>query len=453
MPPHPSAAAPTASSTSGRRAVIASLVGTTIEWFDFFIYGLAATLVFADLFFPTGDPHTARLASFATIGVAFIARPIGAALFGHLGDRWGRRPTLIATLTLMGLATGLIGVLPTYASIGIWAPVLLILLRLLQGLAVGGEWGGAVLMSVEHAPPARRRLYGSAPQMGSPLGLVLATAVMSAVAGLPDDQLASWGWRIPFLAGFLLVIVGLLIRLGVEEPASFAALKQREDTVRLPIKEVFTRSWRGLLTGIGLQASVNVVFYMISVYFLSYATKALGMPRSTALLIIMIAAAVDLLALPFLAALCDRIGPHRVFITGLVFTMAAAFPFFLLVTGESVALTTIVVTAMLVGAHATTYAVVSSLVADRFTTRVRYSGTALSNALAGLLFSAPTPFFAEAVGGATGTRWWPLALAVIATSVISLIAILTVPREIHGTAARTAEPMSDRTPTEDLVQS
>jgi MFS family permease len=421
-----------------RRAALASLVGTTIEWFDFFIYGLAAALVFGKLFFPAVDAHSGRLASFATLGVAFIARPIGAAVFGHLGDKLGRRTTLIVTLSIMGVSTGLIGALPTYHTIGIAAPILLIALRLLQGLAVGGEWGGAVLMSVEHAPASRRRLFGSAPQMGSPLGLVLATAVMSAVSALPDDQLLAWGWRIPFLAGFVLVAVGMAIRLGVAEPEQFSELKSAGRTARLPVREVFTRAFRGLAAGTGVQASVNVVFYLISVYFLTYATTSLGMSRNTALLIVMIAAAIDLLALPVVAAVSDRIGALPVMLGGVVFTAAAVFPFFWLLDPDQVVASGVVIAVMMLGAHATVYAVVSSVIADQFDTRVRYSGTALSNALGALIFSAPTPFIAEAVVG-NGTRWWPLALLTVASAVISLIAIACTPHRQRA-AAPAAEP-------------
>ncbi|NKZ10801.1 MHS family MFS transporter [Mycolicibacterium septicum DSM 44393] len=419
---------PRTGSTSARRAAIASLVGTTIEWFDFFIYGLAAALVLSDLFFPAIDKHTGQLASFATLGVAFVARPVGAAIFGHLGDRFGRKTTLIATLTIMGAATGLIGVLPTYDAIGLWAPLLLIALRLMQGLAVGGEWGGAVLMSVEHAPPSRVRLYGSAPQMGSPLGLVLATSVMSAVATLPNNQLLTWGWRVPFLAGFILVIVGLAIRLGVQESEDFQEIKSAGQTAKLPVRDVLANAKISLGLSISLQASVNVVFYVISVYFLTYATNSLGLQRNTALLIVMSAALVDLAALPLLAALSDRIGAHQVFAAGALFTAVAAFPFFWSLTGESVAITCIVVTLMMIGAHATTYSVVSSLIADQFDTKVRYSGTALSNALGGLIFSAPTPFIAEALIGDSGTEWWPLALMTLIAAAISLVAIAFTPR-------------------------
>ncbi|NKY48859.1 MFS transporter [Nocardia vermiculata] len=415
----------TQSAGPARRAALAGLVGTTIEWFDFFIYGLAAALVFGNLFFPSLDPHSGRLASFATLGVAFIARPIGAAIFGHLGDRLGRKATLVTTLGIMGTATGLIGVLPTYHTIGIAAPLLLIVLRMLQGVAVGGEWGGAVLMSVEHAPSGKRRLYGSAPQMGSPLGLILATAVMAAVATLPDDQLHAWGWRVPFLAGFVLVGIGLFIRLGVSEPAQFAHLKHSGETSRMPLREVLSSGLRGLVVGTGLQASVNVVFYLIAVYFLTYATAALDIRRNTALLMVMAAAVVDLLVLPLIAAASDRIGARSILLFGTVFTGAAAYPFFWLLDGEQLVESTIVLTVMLVGAHATVYAVVSSVVAEQFETRVRYSGTAMSNALGALLFSAPTPLIAEAVVG-DGSRWWPLALITLGSAVISMASAATI---------------------------
>ncbi|MEU6482217.1 MFS transporter [Streptomyces sp. NPDC047017] len=417
-----------ARASTARRAALASLVGTTIEWFDFFIYGTAAALVFGDLFFPAADGHSARLASFATLGVAFLARPIGAAVFGHVGDRLGRRSTLVTTLAVMGTSTGLIGCLPTYDTIGVWAPVLLIVLRLVQGAAVGGEWGGAVLMSVEHAPASKVRLYGAAPQLGSPLGLVLSTAVMSAVTSLPESSLLSWGWRVPFLAGFVLVLVGLVIRLGVEESADFQQLKEDGGTSRLPLRDVCTRAWRQLLIGTGLQASVNVIFYVISVFFLSYATDALGFERTTALLIVSFAATVDLLALPLFAHLSDRFGAHRVFTAGVAFTVIAAYPFFGLVDSGDTLVVTLTVTLMMVGAHATTYAVISSMTAGLFDSGVRYSGTSLSNALGGLAFSAPTPLIAEAVIGPDGTRWWPLGIMAIVAGAVSLIAVRAMTR-------------------------
>jgi MFS family permease len=417
---------------SARRAAVASLVGTTIEWFDFFIYGLAAALVFGQLFFPAADAHTGRLASFATLAVAFIARPIGAAVFGHLGDRLGRRGTLVATLGLMGLATGLIGCLPSYQTIGLWAPVLLIVLRLLQGFAVGGEWGGAVLMSVENAPPSKIRLYGSAPQIGAPLGLVLATLAMTAIGSLDNARLLSWGWRVPFLAGFVLVAVGLLIRLGVPESAEFEAVEESGTTSRLPLRDVIAHSGRGLLMGAGLQAGVNVIFYMISVYFLSFAVAALGLARTTALLIVTVAATIDLLLLPVFAHLADRIGARAVFVSGTVAGMVLAFPYYLLLSTGNIAVVVVAVTVMLVLAHATTYAVVSSLLAELFPTRVRYSGTSLANALGALVFSAPTPFLAEALVGNGSGRWWPLSAMILVASAIALVSVAAIPRRRDG---------------------
>lgn len=420
-----------------RRAALASLVGTTIEWYDYFIYGTAAALVFGNLFFPKLDEHTGQLASFATLAVAFGARPVGAALFGHIGDRFGRRNTLIATLGLMGTATGLIGCLPTYAAVGIWAPVMLIVLRLLQGFAVGGEWGGAVLMSIENAPASRVRLYGSAPQIGSPLGLVLSTVTMTAIFHLPDHALVTWGWRIPFLIGFALVLIALVIRLGVEESAEFADLKKTGGTAAVPLWDVFAGRWRQLLTGIGLQASVNVVFYVISVFFLAYAAK-LGYSHSTALNILTFAAVMDLLALPLFAHLSDRIGPRPVFVGGVVFTLLAAYPFFWVIRSAGEPVVILAVILMMVFAHATTYAVISSVIAELFDTRVRYSGTSLSNALGGLCFSAPTPLIAEAVVGPSGSRWWPLALMTVIASLISLTAAACLPRSDRAAGHRHA---------------
>jgi MFS family permease len=426
---------PALSLARARRAAIASLVGTTIEWFDFFIYGLAAALVFGKLFFPTGDPHVGQLASFATLAVAFLARPVGAALFGHLGDRLGRKSTLVATLGLMGLATGLIGCLPTYASIGVGAPILLVVLRLLQGLAVGGEWGGAVLMSVENAPPAKVRLYGSAPQVGAPLGLVLATLAMSAVGSLSDEALLAWGWRIPFLAGFLLVIVGLVVRLGVAESREFEAVKETGTEARVPLRDVLAHSGRGLLVGAGLQAGVNVVFYMISVYFLTYAVAVLDLPRTTALLIVTVAAVIDLLLLPAFASLADRIGALRVFVAGTLAGAVLAFPYYLLLNTGNLAVVAVSVAVLLILAHATTYAVVSSLVSDLFPVRVRYSGISLANALGALAFSAPTPLLAEAFVGTGERGWWPLSVMIVVSAVVALLAVAAYPRRTEAAPA------------------
>lgn len=406
-----------------KRAFIASLVGTTVEWFDFFIYATAASLVFSTIFFPDFGSNTGLLASFATLGVAFLARPVGAIIFGHLGDRMGRRTTLIVTLTLMGLATGLIGVLPTWDQIGIWAPIMLTILRFLQGVAVGGEWSGAVLLSVENAPKSRARFYGSAPQIASPLALVLATVVMYFVAKLPSEQLMDWGWRIPFLAGFVLVIIGMIIRLGVQESSEFQELKDTNEVKGNPIATVFRHMPGRVLIGIGLQASVIVLFYLITTYMLNLATERHGLERSDTLMILLIAASVDLVAIVVVGILADKINPWKIFMTGVLFTLLFAVPlFFLFDTGNAVLMTMAFTFALVLG-HASVYAVVSSMTFDLFPTEVRYSGVALCSAFAGVAWAATTPLMAAVLVPTRGTaHWWPLAGMIILASAVSLIA-------------------------------
>lgn len=433
-----SAQQPSFGTKQQKRAFIASLVGTTVEWFDFFIYATAASLVFSTIFFPGFGANTGLLASFATLGVAFLARPVGAFVFGHLGDRLGRRTTLITTLTLMGVATGLIGVLPTWAEIGIWAPILLTSLRFLQGVAVGGEWSGAVLMSVENAPKSRARFYGSAPQIASPLALVLATVVMYFVAKLPSDQLLSWGWRIPFLAGFVLVIIGMIIRVGVQEPAEFQELKEASAVKTNPIMTVITRMPARVLVGIGLQASVIVLFYLITTYMLSLANQRHGLERSDTLMILLIAASVDLVAIIVVGILADRINPWKIFMVGVAFTLLFAVPlFFLFDTGNGVLMTLAFTFALVLG-HASVYAVVSSMTFDLFPTEVRYSGVALCSAFAGVAWAASTPLLAAALVPTKGTaHWWPLAAMIVLASVVSLLC---------GLAARRYKPAGHEAP-------
>jgi MFS transporter, MHS family, shikimate and dehydroshikimate transport protein len=412
-----------------KRAFLASLVGTTVEWFDFFIYATAATLVFKTIFFPALEGNVGTLASFATLGVAFLARPVGAFIFGHLGDRLGRRTTLITTLTLMGAATGLIGLLPTWDTVGIWAPIMLTALRFLQGVAVGGEWGGAVLMSVENAPKSRMRFYGSAPQIASPLALVLATVVMYFVARMPEDQLLSWGWRIPFLAGFVLVVIGMIIRLGVEESSEFEEVKEQGERSRHPIRDVITTMPGKVLAGIGLQASVIVLFYLITTYMLTMATNIHGFTRSDTLMILLIAATVDLFAMIGVGILCDKVPAWTVFVGGVVFTGAFAFPLFALFNTGNVALMTVAFTGALVLGHATTYAVVSSMTAQLFPTEVRYSGVALCSAFAGVAWAAPTPLVAAALVPTDGSKhWWPLAAGLVLCAIISFVSAYSTRR-------------------------
>lgn len=406
-----------------KRAFVASLVGTTVEWFDFFIYATSASLVFAHIFFADLSTNAGIMASFATLGVAFVARPVGSFIFGHLGDRIGRRTTLILTLGIMGLATGLIGLLPTWEQIGIWAPILLTILRFMQGVAVGGEWGGAVLMSVENAPANRRRFYGSAPQIASPLALVLSTIVMYFVAKLPEDDLMSWGWRIPFLTGFVLVAIGMVIRLGVEESAEFEAAKESSAVAKNPIGLLISKFSGRLLVGITLQASVLVLFYLITTYMLTLAVERHGLERADTLMILLVAAVIDLFAIIGVGILADKYSAFTIFIVGVVFTGLYAFPLFLLYDSGNVLFMTIGMTFALILGHATTYAVVSSMTAELFPISVRYSGVALSVSFGGVLFAAPTPMLATlwVPTADQSAHWWPLAMMLVATSIVSLV--------------------------------
>ncbi|MGD9528413.1 MAG: MFS transporter, partial [Pseudonocardia sp.] len=262
--------------SSTRKVAVGTFIGTTIEWYDFFLYGTASALIFSRLFFPTFDPLTGTLLSFATFGVAFVARPIGGVIFGHFGDRLGRKPMLVVTLLMMGLATGFVGLLPTYETIGVAAPILLVLFRLVQGLSAGGEYGGAVLMTVEHADRGRRGFYGSWVQAGSPAGLILANVAFLAVAQLPEAALFSWGWRIPFLASFALVVVGLVIRVALDESPEFAEVKRTTGTEAAPVVVALRNDWRQILLTAGAYVSAGVTVYGAAVFSLSYASTTAG---------------------------------------------------------------------------------------------------------------------------------------------------------------------------------
>ncbi|MFV9473975.1 MFS transporter [Advenella sp. RU8] len=406
-----------------QRAFWGSFIGTTLEWFDFFIYATAASLVFSTIFFPSLGEHVSLLASFATLGVAFLARPVGAFIFGHLGDTLGRRTTLMITMVLMGAATGLIGLLPTWNEIGVWAPILLTCLRFLQGVAVGGEWSGAVIMSIESAPKHRARFYGAAPQIASPFALVLSSIVMYAVAQLPTEDLMSWGWRIPFLTGFVLVVIGVIIRLRVPEPEVFNEAKKSQEIRKNPIGTVIRTKSLQLLVGVGLQASVLVLFYLITTYMLSLANQRYGIARSETMLILLVAATVDLFAIVMIGILADKISPLKIFMTGAISTLLFAIPLFLLFSTGNVVLMALAFIIALVLGHASVYAVVSSMTFELFPVEVRYSGVALVSAISAIVFSATTPFIAAfLVPAASQVHWWPLPAMLMAASLISIVA-------------------------------
>jgi len=404
---------------SVRQVVFASLIGTTIEWYDFFIYGTAAALVFNQLFFPNVDPVIGTLAAFATFGVGFVARPLGGVVFGHYGDKIGRKSMLVITLLIMGVATTLIGLLPSFATIGIWAPILLVVLRFLQGLAVGGEWGGAVLMAVEYSPEDRRGFYGSWPQMGSPIALFLSTVIFSVFATLPDEQFLSWGWRVPFLISILLVGVGLYIRLRIFETPAFSQVKE-SGTARLPMVEVLKNDLRKVLIGAGIVFVTIGGFYVVVTFSLSYGTETLGIPRGVMLVGVIIAAISELITIPIFASLSDRVGRRPVCVWSAAVAALLAFPFFWALGTE---VTVVIWLAFLVYAAVLggVYGPAAAFIAEQFETRRRYSGASLAYQLSGVLSGAFAPLIASALLVVAGGSIWLVALYLAGLSLVSLV--------------------------------
>jgi metabolite-proton symporter len=378
-----------------RRILFASMIGTTIEFFDFYIYAMAAVLVFPTLFFPKQDAATATLQSLATFALAFIARPIGSALFGHFGDRVGRKATLVTALLTMGLSTVLIGLLPTYASIGVLAPVLLALCRFGQGLGLGGEWGGAVLLATENAPAHKLGWYGSFPQYGAPLGFICSNGVFLWLSThLDSAEILAWGWRIPFLASAALVLVGLYVRLQLVETPEFRLAMERGEKVRVPLVTVFSRHSRALILGTLGTVTTFLVFYLMTVFALNWATTGLGFARGDYLILQMIGVVFFALTIPISAAVADRIGGRRMLIIATLGISAFGFAFAPLFGSHDTAR----VTAFLVLGFALTgltYGPISSALAALFPTAVRYTGSSLAFNLAGILGASLAPYIAS----------------------------------------------------------
>jgi len=378
-----------------RRVIAASLIGTTIEWYDFFLYGSAAALVFNKLFFPSFDPLVGTLLAFATYAVGFVARPLGGIVFGHFGDRIGRKKLLMWSLVMMGLATVLIGLLPGYNSIGIWAPAGLILLRLVQGFAVGGEWGGAVLMAAEYGDAKRRGFWASWPQAGVPLGSLLSAGILAIMAGLQSEaDFVAWGWRIPFLLSGLLVIVGWYIRNRVAETPMFEkALEEAEIPPKLPAMEVFRERPRAVLLGAGLRVGENIGYYVLTVFSLTFLVDVASETRSLALDALLIGAAVQFMAIPLLAALSDRIGRRPVYATGAFGLAIFIFLFFpMLASGSDSAIIIAIVIGLVL--HGAMYAPQAAFITELFPTRIRYSGVSIAYQLTSIFAGSLAPIIA-----------------------------------------------------------
>jgi metabolite-proton symporter len=421
---HESVADPAREKRALVEAVIASTVGTTIEWYDFFLYGTAAALVFPRLFFPEVSPFLGQVLSLLTFTAGFWARPIGGVIFGHLGDRVGRKSTLVITLLLMGLSTVLIGLLPTHARIGEAAPLLLTLLRVIQGLGVGGEWGGAVLLALESGHRGRRGFYASWPQAGVPLGLLTSTGVFALVRWLvPGEAFSDWGWRLPFLLSGLLIAVGLVIRFRILETPLFRRLQEGNRVARVPIAETLWLHWREVLLAAGARLNENSCFYLFSVYVLAYGTKVLGVDEAVLLTAVNVAAAVEFFTIPLYGALSDAWSRKAVYTGGCLFLIAFALPYYaLLGTREPVWIVLATVVA-LAGGHALLYSVQASLIPELFGTRVRYTGASLGYQLAAPFAGGWSPVIAVWLVAAFPGQIWPLALYVILVSVVSLVCV------------------------------
>lgn len=423
-----------------KRAAAAAFIGTMIEWYDFYIYATAAALVFGQLFFPSTDALFSTMAAFGTFAVGFFARPLGGIIFGHVGDRIGRKKSLVITLLMMGVVTVCIGLLPTYAQIGVAAPVLLILLRIVQGIAVGGEWGGAVLMAGEHAPKGRRNFFASFAQLGSPAGLILSLLAFSAVTRLPEADLMSWGWRLPFLASSLLLIVGLMIRLGVNESPEFLDDKAKAKharsvpghTEQAPVVEVLKTAWRPLLLCIGANTLGIAGVYFTNTFMIAYTTQQLSLQRSLILECLFVVSVIQFCIQPAAAWIAEKIGATRFLALVATLAMASPYPMFVLVSsGEPGKI--ILGIALAVICMASFYAVIAGFVSGMFATRVRYTAISLAYQVCGAVAGGLTPLIGTWLAHTYAGQWWPMAAFYTLIAGTSLVCVLALARR-HAAA-------------------
>ena len=427
------------------RAAVASTIGTTIEWYDFFLYGTAAALVFPHVFFPNSSPLTGTLESFATYFVGFAARPVGAAIFGHYGDRIGRKAALIATLSLMGAATALMGVLPGYATIGVWAPILLTLLRVVQGIGVGGEWGGSVLMSMEWGRRKRHGFMASLPQLGVPIGLLLSTGAVKIMnSWVGKDSFNAWGWRVPFLVSVVLIAIGLYVRLKVLETPHFTRIRESQAVVRQPVWEVIKTQPRAIISSALVRMAEQAPFYLFITFVLTYGEKQLKLDRGGLLNDTLIAAAVGFLTVPLFGYLSDLFGRKLVYGVGIVAVGVFAFPYFGLLNTKNSGLILLAIVVSLV-AHDIMYGPQAALISETFGTGVRYSGAGLGYQLASVIAGGPAPLIAAAILAATHSSTW-ISWYIVGCAVVSMIGLLLLPKP-HASVEDDAEALrTERSP-------
>jgi MFS family permease len=409
-----------------RKAVIASTIGTAIEWYDFFLYGTAAGLVFGKLFFPNQDPLSATLLAFGTYFVGFIARPVGAAIFGHYGDRIGRKATLIATLLFMGLATFFVAFVPTYSSIGIWGAIILTVLRALQGIGVGGEWGGSVLLAMEWSRThGQRGLVASWPQFGVPCGLLLSTIAVAIFSAISGDQFVTWGWRLPFALSIVLVGVGLWIRLGILETPVFQKLLDEDKVEKAPILEVIKKQPKEIILSALLRMSEQAPFYIFTAFVFAYAVGTLKMDRNFILIAVMVAACVEFITIPLAGHISDRIGRRKMFLIGAAVTGLFGFLYFGMIDTAIPSAVFIAIVLSLIP-HGMQYGPEAALIAESFTPRLRYSGSSLGYQFASIIAGGPSPLIATALFAAYHSGY-AIAIFIAGCAVISLVAAAFMP--------------------------
>ena len=432
------------------RAVAASTVGTTIEWYDFFLYGTAAALVFPQVFFPSASHGVGVLLSFGTYTVGFAARPVGAIIFGHFGDRAGRKATLIVTLLLMGIATALMSVLPSYASIGVTAPVLLVILRVLQGIGVGGEWGGSVLLSMEWGTQRRRGFWASWPQVGVPIGLMLSTGMIKLFSSIAGPGFDTWGWRVPFALSLVLVGIGLYVRLRVLESPAFGEVRRERAVVRLPVLQVIREQPRELISSAFIRMSEQAPFYLFVTFVLDYGTNHLNLSKDPLLNDVLIAAAVGLVSIPLFGYLSDRIGRRLMYGIGIVCVAAFAFPYYGLLNTKEAGLILLAIVLSLVF-HDMQYGPQAALIAESFGPATRYSGAGLGYQLASVIAGGPAPLIAAAIVDATNSSTW-VSVYIIGCAVLAMAALLIMPhRDVTKAPSRFDQAVERAIPTQPEV--
>ena len=428
-----------------RRVALASVIGATVEWYDFFLYGVVAGIVFNRLYFPADNPLVSILLAYSTFAVGFVTRPVGGVLFGHFGDRIGRKSALIFSLFIMGISTAGVAFVPTYAQIGVWAPILLLSLRVLQGIGLGGEWGGAVLMAYEFAPPHRRGLYASLPQVGLSIGLCLASGMVAAVSHLLSEQaFFAWGWRVAFGASLVLVMIGLYIRLNVMETPAFAALKRNRKEARLPFAEMLANYRRELLVGMGARYIDGVFFNVFAVFSIGYLTQHIKMDRTDALLGVMIAAFVMCFFIPLFGSLSDRVGRARLYMWGSLICGMSAYPAFWLM--ENQPGSTLLIWLALVIPFGICYAMVygpeAALFAELFDANVRYTGISFVYQFSGIFASGLTPIVATALWKTSGEKWWTVCTYVLFSALVSAWSARAIERGRKQRIAARDEPVA-----------